>query len=440
LLWRQSPHRYVIVACSFLVYLLLGESYYNLGVLAPAMARDLGWSATEFGAAITLYMLAVALGYLAGGLFIRHYGPRLVVIIGSLVAAGTCALASSVSSLWVFYAVAVVYGLGTCVGGFLAPMQFISNWFEKRRALFLGIVLSGTGFGGLIVVPALGNLAAAVGGWRLAWQLLAVLSFLPAVVAVLFLRNKPEGLGLRADGVAADYALERNAPTNEQVDSLPGSRHDVKMTAALRLPAFWFLVLAAVGMIFGLTTTASSQVAYLSGEGGMDARLAATALGLMVGMSIVGRLVGGWIGGRVEPRLAAAAFLLVQALSVVLLVSVHTTFAVYVYIALFGISYAANITLFPVIATNYFGVREFAAIYGAALTIANLLAAIGPVIAGILKDATGSYTPAFLLIVVVAVVGALCAFLARPPLSAPTAVRSSGMTERTPVGPKTIEQ
>jgi MFS transporter, OFA family, oxalate/formate antiporter len=204
------------------------------------------------------------------------------------------------------------------------------------------------------------------------------------------------------------------------------SERDWELGAAMKTPALWSLIVVVSGFMFGLTTVSAIQVAYLSGEVGMDVRVAATALGFMVGVSIVGRLIGGSLGERVEPRLVMGSFLLLQALSVVILLSVHTEAAVFAYVIIFGASYAANIALLSVVIANYFGVKNFASIQGMVAMAGNLVAATGPVIAGIIKDTTGTFTSAFYLVAAIAVVGALCAFLARPPLSESTGTEADG--------------
>jgi MFS family permease len=169
-------------------------------------------------------------------------------------------------------------------------------------------------------------------------------------------------------------------------------------------------------MSFLLQATSAHQVAYLTGEAGIELTVAASALGLIAGSSILGRLVTGWLGDRVEPRLVMAGLLLSMGLGLVVLLTEMGLVALYIYVVLFGIGYGGMIVLAPAMLLNYFGSKSFAAIRGISTPIGTILGALSPLLVGGIKDVSGSYLPAFVVMIGFAVAGALCAFLARPPV------------------------
>ena len=82
----------------------------------------------------------------------------------------------------------------------------------------------------------------------------------------------------------------------------------------------------------------------------------------------------------------------------------------------FGIGYGDIIVVSSAALLNYFGAKSYAAIMGISMPVGTVLGILSPLLVGGIKDATGSYVPASALMVGVAVAGALCAFLARPPV------------------------
>jgi MFS family permease len=158
-------------------------------------------------------------------------------------------------------------------------------------------------------------------------------------------------------------------------------------------------------------------VAYLAGEAGFDLTVAASALGLVAGSSVIGRLSAGWLGDRFEPRYVMAGLLLSMGLSLLILMAGRGLLTLYANVVLFGAGYGGIIVVSSAATLNYFGARSYAQIMGISMPIGTLLGFLSPLLVGAIKDATGSYVPAFLLMVGFAIAGALCAMLARPPVA-----------------------
>ncbi|MDY7076534.1 MAG: MFS transporter [Chloroflexota bacterium] len=415
LAWRKGFYGYVIAASAFSVYLLLGGCYYGLSVLAPVMADDLGWSATASGAAFSIFAILVGLSSPLAGAFVVRFGPRLSILIGSISMATALALLSTTTAIWQLYAFVILLGVGMALGVTLPLQQLVGNWFVIRRSLFLGLVLTGAGVGGLVITSLTSSLVGALGSWRTVWLVLAGVTLLPGLLALFFIRNRPEELGQKADGATHDQNLQTGAPAQRQASRVHKTKHQWEVKAAIRTPAFWLVSVSNGIMFFLLQATTAHQVAYLTSEAGMELGIAASALGLIAGSSIIGRLVAGWLGDRMEPRFVIAGLHLLLGLSLLILISGQGLVTLYVYVVLFGIGYGGMIVLAPTTMLNYFGSMNYAAIMGIASPTATVLGAVSPLLVGGIKDGSGSYLPAFVLMMGFTVVGAVCAFLARPP-------------------------
>ena len=416
LAWRRGFYGYVIVVAAFFVYMFLAGSYYSLSVLVPVMAKELGWSATAFGAAFSVLAVVMGLSAPINGAIVVRFGPRLSMLIASLLAALAFASLSLTASLWQLYVSTVALAWAVGLGGLLAVQQIVGNWFVRRRALFLGLVLTGAGLGGLLIASLTSSLMATFGSWQAAWIGIAALMSVPGVVALLFIKDKPEQMGQQVDGASDEPALEGQETTGGQSDRVYKSTHQWQTRAALGTRAFWLVALAGGTGYFLFQAVTAHQVAYLSGEGGLTLAVAASTLGLAAGLSIAGRLLAGTLADRIEPRFLMAAFLLLQGLGLLLLITGQSLAAIYGYVFLYGVAYGGLIVLSPVTNLNYFGTENFAAIQGFSMPVGTLLAAVSPLIVGGIKDIGGSYVPAFGLAVGVALAGAFCALLARPPV------------------------
>ena len=95
----SSTYRWVIVAAGGLLGCVAIGAMFSLPVFLQPIARDTGWSVTGVSSAMTIGFVAMALASMAWGSLSDRFGPRLVVLIGSIVLAASLALASQATSL-----------------------------------------------------------------------------------------------------------------------------------------------------------------------------------------------------------------------------------------------------------------------------------------------------------------------------------------------------
>lgn len=142
-----------------------------------------------------------------------------------------------------FYLSGALLGMGYGISFQLVPVIWVNNWFVARKGTALGIVMGGTGIGGMfwsIAVPAV----SASAGWRTAYLMAAVIVVVfPTIGTAFFIKNTPAEVGLTALG--ADPARGRAAGTD------PTSVFGYTYAEALRSPWVW-LILVAV-LLLGIT-------------------------------------------------------------------------------------------------------------------------------------------------------------------------------------------
>jgi ACS family hexuronate transporter-like MFS transporter len=172
---KIGKYRWTICALLFFATTINYIDRQVLGILAPTLQRDLGWSETDYSAVVSWFTAAYALGFLGAGRLLDKVGTRagyaIAIVIWSI-AAMSHALARNAFQ---FSLARFGLGLGES-GNFPASIKTVAEWFPaKERAFATGIFNAGTNVGA-IVAPIVVPLIAAAFGWRAAFIWTGLLS------------------------------------------------------------------------------------------------------------------------------------------------------------------------------------------------------------------------------------------------------------------------
>ena len=145
--------RRVLVALCVTEIVSYGSLYYAFTVLAPRIAHDTGWSTVAVTAAFSVGSLVGAACGIPVGRLLQRFGPRPVMSIGSVVAAGAIALVATAPSLSGFFAAWVLVGIST--SGLYYPPAFaaLTGWFGSRRVQAITTLTLAAGFASTIFAP-----------------------------------------------------------------------------------------------------------------------------------------------------------------------------------------------------------------------------------------------------------------------------------------------
>lgn len=394
---------------------ICGNVTYAFGVFLPSMIESFGWGRQALSGPYTLFLLIGGmLGPLAG-FTIARFGARKNIVAGNLVASMGLLCMSQVSEIWhVYLFFGVMGGFGLAFAEFLPVTTVINHWFIRKRSLALGLLFASGGVGGFFLPPLISALMISF-GWRWTWVCLAVIHLLLGVfLAGLLIRNKPEDEGQFPDGHASQAALDLSEPSEKSC--VYSTHQDWSLRDALRTPVLWILLTLFSVLLFTTTMLTTHQVAYLQ-DLNYSPMVSATALGLMLGMSILGRLLSGVLGMRFDGRYLAAVFMACLGLGIVSLMNARGIFFVYVYSILTGIGFGGMIVLLPNVMGAYFGRTHFSRIVGWTTPVVTLASALSPMMAGFLYDKTGSYFLPFTITATLLFGCIILAFFARPPQS-----------------------
>ena len=335
----------------------------------------------EFGvsrAAASLPYMAVMVGFGVGGVFMGRisdrYGPMPVVFAGGLALGLGYWLGAGAQAHW-----QVAMAQGVLIGLFgasttMAPMVAdISHWFDRRRGLAVGIVISGSYVAGAVWPPILQEFVDSA-DWRAMYRFLAMFSIIvvPALGCLLYRRTPHAGM-TGDDGTARFVRPLGLAPPTLQT----------------------LLCAAGVGCCVAMSMPQVHIVAYAS-DLGFEASDGALMLSLMLGFGIVSRLGSGWISDRIGGLRTMALGSGLQAGALVLFLPADSLVLLYVVSALFGLSQGGIVPSYTIIVRTYFPPGEAGWRIGAALLFTMIGMALGGWMAGQIFDMTGSYRLAFM--------------------------------------------
>ncbi|MDD2735551.1 MAG: MFS transporter [Desulfuromonadaceae bacterium] len=399
-------------ASSLVIFVVAGGVLFSFGAFIPSICREFGWSRGVVSGAATALTVVMSLSAPLAGMFIAKYGPRKALYLGNILTVMGLLLLAFHNKPWQLYlAYGGLLGIGTGLGGTLAATTVATNWFRKKVAVALGGIVASGGCGGIILIPALMAIITNL-GWRVAYQALACLALVLAVVVpFMFVRDTPEELGQVPDGNVVAEVEEPRAllRTQQYLTSV-----DFSVQEAVKTRAFWLVVTAATMSMFIMSVIFTHQVAFLEGIG-IGAGTAAATLGVMAGTGTLGNVVIGALALRFDMKHLAVVAAGVLLLSMVMLRFTVTAPVAFVYSIVFGLGNGATMVGWMTLTSSYFGRREYPKIMGL-MMIVSALGNFGAFIAGTIYDATGSYHIAFLLALCAAAVGLVCLLCVAAPV------------------------
>ena len=381
---------YIVATCFFIAFLTVGVRN-AFGIFVIPMSEEFGWTRTTIS-------LAAASGFLINGItqpFLGHLfdriGGRRVIVVG-LVLIGIFTLLLSLTFHILFMLVVFSFLLSTALSGpsLTNTMALISKWFKRRRATAISINTVGTSIGGLILVPFAMYFLQAT-GWRMTWLILGLLILLLAVpLALLFIRENPEALGLLPDG---DKEYQEQAEYEKREDRLGEFEVD-HWIKSFRSAPMWQL--SAAYVVCGVTTgMISTHFVPFAIERGISPGKAALIFGLMMGLNSLGGIGAGVLSDKFGRKNVLAAVYLLRGIGYVMLVCIPSSLGMWAFAVAAGFSWVASVPLTSALTADVYGLRVLATISGITFLCHQVGSFIMVLLAGVLFDLTGSYTLPF---------------------------------------------
>lgn len=383
----------------------------SFGTYAVLLRDEFGWSKTALGAAFSMQQVENGILGPVQGWLIDKFGPRLSLRIGVIMFGIGFIAFSQINSLAGFYLSYLFIAVGASLGGYFPFTVVIVNWFEKRRSRALSIMQTGGAIGGLLVV--LLALALEAWGWRNVAFASGVFLMVTGLPLVQVARQRPEDMGLRADGEPP----EETGPDGDgqSANRRRSSEADFTLREAMRTPAFWLISLGHGSALLIVSAVNVHLVLHLEEYMGYSLALASLAVTVIQGAQIAGTLVGGVIGDVYDKRKIAFFCMFAHALALVLVAYALNAVMVFAFAILHGAAWGLRGPMMGAIRADYFGRTSYGAILGTSSLITMFGSIIGPVVAGALADQTQDYKLGFTLLAVLAGMGSVFFLMAKRP-------------------------
>lgn len=389
---------------------LLMQAY---GAYVVVMQAEFGWSRTAFSLGFSIQRVESGLLGPIQGWMLDRWGPRPVMTVGMVLFGLGFMLFSQISSLWMFYVIMFVMAVGASLSGFPSITATIVNWFSKLRSTAMGIVHVGMGLGGLMV-PVVA-LSLNTYGWRTTAFASGVLIILIGVPMAQLFRHTPEQYGLLPDG--EKVKIDENADENSPPPRLTyDASKDFTTREAMRTSAFWLLSLGHGMGVLVVGIVMVHAVVHMNEGLGYSLTRAAFMISLLTSVSIIGNLIGGFLGDRLNKRLLAAGCMVGSGGALILLGWAEAFWMVAAFSILQGLAHGIRGVLMMPLRADYFGRKSIATIMGFSSMVVMLGMMGGPIVAGVMADALGNYRLAFTILGAITLAGSLCFLLARKPV------------------------
>jgi MFS family permease len=378
---NESSLRYrgwrVVLATFLMALFMWGFGLYGNSVFLAELQRLNGWTSSLISAGSTLAFLVSSVMIAFAADFIGRFGPRNVALTGLAALTLSTSLIAVVTAPWQLYVAFLLMAVGWFGLGGVTISTVLSHWFDRRRGLAISLALNGATSGGIVLAPILVVLVEKLGfkAAMLAMTAAMVVVVLPAVLLWI-------GYPARPPAHAASTTPAASEP--------PWTR-----ARALSSFAFWSFSAPFALALIAQVAFIVHQIPIL--EPFMGREQAGLAVSVMTVMALIGRLTLGVFVDRLAPRPVAALSFLSQAAALIVMTLTTDPAWLIGACAVYGISVGNAITLPAIVVQREFPLASFALILGLSTSIGGVLNALGPLLIGVIRDATGGYAAALLV-------------------------------------------
>jgi sugar phosphate permease len=414
-LGRRGVHyAWVVAAVTFLAMLTTSAALGLPGAMLQPLSREFGWSTDELSSVFAVrFALFGLLGPFAA-IFIGRFGLQRVMMAAAGFIAAAMLLATRMTQLWqLFLLWGLLLGCGTGLTALVLGAMVANRWFTARRGLVVGLLAASTATGQLLFLPLAAWLIEHV-GWR--WAVMPVFTACAviAVLVLLFMRNSPQDIGLRA------YGEPQGEPQGAAAPALPAAPLTFfgpfqVLAEAARNRTFW--ILAGSFFICGLSTNGLVQTHFISlcSDNGLAAVPAASVLSMMGAFDLLGTTLSGWLSDRYDNRKLLFWYYGLRGLSLFWLP--YSTFSLYglsVFAMFYGLDWIATVPPTVRIAAQTFGKERAGMVFGWVFAAHQLGGAVAAYGAGLTRTLLLTYNPALFAAGAACLLAAAMVLMARP--------------------------
>ena len=392
---RFTYHWVIVIACFLMMAASIGIVINCFNVFTVELRAEYGWDAGDVQLIGTIVSLAALIGGAVVGKVMARATMRVAMPIYAVATAAGFFLYRFCHSLPAFYLVSLLVGLGMSGVSLIPCGALINNWFSEKKGTATGIAFTGSVAGGMVLVQVTQAVVDSA-GWRMGYTVLGVIAAVILIPTSIFLvRETPQEKGLLPLGVkSGDKAA--SAP-------LTG----ISAGKFLKTGSFWLL--AASMFIIGFINMGMQNnfSIYMQAELGHSEGFSTNVFTLVMGIQIVGKVVLGAVYDKKGVKFGTAYCTVLFLLAAGCSLKAGGTGLAIAFGAFFGLVCSMTTVTPPYLTMLVVGRRNYSVIYGLLSLFYGVGVAVGPVVAAKVFDGSGSYAPAWIAFMVLALVMAV---------------------------------
>ena len=364
---------------AFVLMLTMSLLSTGLSFFVAPVCGELGFGRGSFTLYYSLMVAAGAVSASFLGTYMNKKGVRGVVLLSGIwCGVGFWGLSAS-KALWMFYLIGGAMGLfgTTCV--YLAANVIVQQSYSSRSAAtVLGVVMAGSGIGGVIwsnLVPALLSGL----GWRGAYRSMGIMWLALAVISTLILGKQEQ-----INSIGHAKSIDGGASRQEALKSVK------------------FYLAVAVMCILSCASCISQQLPAVLEGLGHDGSQISLMISVMTAFVAVGTIAEGMLCSKLGILKTMVIVLLLYVAGYVMLALDLSVYAALVCLA-FGSGSIG--TLMPVVVRTIFGGRDYAAIWSVVISCSSVASFLAAPVWGMVYDVFGTYMPALAVMPVLLLLG-----------------------------------
>lgn len=385
-----------VLAAGFFINMCIGILY-AWSVFKQSLVEQ-GWSNSDASMPYTVATLSFAISLLVAGNLQDKIGPRKVLIFGvTMCSLGMILSSFATTPMTLLLSFGVITGSGIGFGyACLAPAAM--KWFHaSKKGLVNGLIAAGFGLAAVYLAPLTSTLIVAY-GVNTSFLILGIGILVIAVPLAFTINNPPAGY---IPEIPAGYVAKKDASNVSM-----GWRSMVKTPQFYSL-WFMFALASSAGLmiIANITSIAIQQ---------SDLTQAAFLVVVLAIFNSGGRVAAGILSDKIGGIKTLMFAFIIQGINMVMFASYDDEFTLMIGAAVAGVGYGTLLAVFPSIVADYYGLKNYGGNYGILYTAWGISGFVGPVLAAIAVDLTGTYTMAYSICAVMLAVAVVLSFVTKP--------------------------
>ena len=391
---------YVIVAAGFLSMWVVHGTVNSFGVFFNPLIAEFGSTRAALSFANSLAFLTMGLVAILMGTLSDRFGPRLIMSACGMLTGAGYLLLSQAGTLWQLYIIFIVLGIGFSASE-VVPLATVVRWFSKKRGMMSGIMKVGTGVG-IMTMPLISSALIRAFKWRNSYLIIGIATMLLVIPLAQLMRRDPGEMGLLPDD-------EKQPDIKSPLPLETG----LSIRQAIQTRQLW-MVCGFYFTVFYVGSTILVHIVPHAIDLGIQPEIAAGVISVVGASSIAGRLVMGFTGDKIGHKRGMIVCFLIMIAALSWLQAANNLWTLFLFGAVYGFNHGGFFALISPLVAGLFGTRSQGSLLGMIFFSGTIGGSISAVLSGHLFDITGSYCLAFLILLVLAIIGLILLLFIKP--------------------------